>query len=175
MKKFSVLFVCLGNICRSPSAEAVLRHLLTQSDRKLETIVKIDSAGIDAFHEGQSPDSRAQHAAKNRGYDLSGIRARKITQQDFDRYDLILAMDRQVMSHLQDICPVDKACRLTLFMSFCVHSEDLDIPDPYYGGREGFERVLDLIEAASEGLIRAVEQQTITPHLKKTGRTRRPA
>lgn len=155
MSKFSILFVCMGNICRSPTAEAVFRHAAAGSG--IAAYVEIDSAGTDAYHVGQSPDRRAQQAARSRGYDLSGIRARKVTAEDFERFDLVLAMDKPVLVSLRRICPAKHADRLKLFMSFAEQLLEDEVPDPYYGGNTGFERVLDLIEAATAGLI----QETI--------------
>ena len=155
MKKQSILFVCMGNICRSPTAEAVVRRAV--KERGLADSITLDSAGTDAYHVGQTPDPRAQQAARGRGYDLSGIRARRISPQDFERFDLILAMDRAVLASLRRACPAEHSDRVALFMNYAEQYQEDDVPDPYYGGREGFEHVLDLIESACDGLILAVK------------------
>ena len=152
----SVLFVCMGNICRSPTAEAVFRHTLRQR-RPIESI-EVDSAGVDAYHVGESPDQRAQRAAKKRGYDLSGIRARDVTVQDFQRFDLILAMDKRVLRILRQTCPPEYADRLGLYMVYAHHFTEDEVPDPYYGSNDGFERVLDMIEDATQGLLERIEK-----------------
>jgi len=156
MKKIAVLFVCMGNICRSPTAEAVFRQAVERSG--LAEYVDVDSAGTDAYHVGQAPDSRAQRAALKRGYDLSGIRARKVLAQDFERFDLILAVDKPVLASLSRQCPSNSADRLTLLMAYAPSSSAQEIGDPYYGGPQGFEVVLDQIEAATEGLIASLRK-----------------
>lgn len=157
MKKFAVLFVCMGNICRSPTAEAVFRHAVERSG--LTDQVDVDSAGTDAYHVGQAPDGRAQRAALKRGYDLSGIRARKISARDFERFDLILAVDKPVLASLSRQCPSNYADRLALLMAYAQPSSSQEIGDPYYGGPQGFEIVLDQIEAATDGLIASLKQK----------------
>lgn len=144
MKKRSVLFVCTGNICRSPTAEAVLRH----HAEKARIDVHIESAGIGQWHVGSPPDERAQHHAKGRGYDLSRLRARQVEPFDFERFDIIVAMDRGHLKALQHMAPRIHHAKIRLFLG------DQDVPDPYYGGPEGFERVLDLVEAACRDLVR---------------------
>lgn len=149
-----ILFVCLGNICRSPTAEAVVRRLLATEAPDLQ--VQVASAGLGSWHVGEPPDSRAQAAAKRRGVDMSTIRARQVSRDDFARYDLILAMDRQNLVDLQRLAPAGYRERVRLFLEFGAAEEidDLDeVPDPYYGGDAGFERVLDLAEAAARGLL----------------------
>jgi protein-tyrosine phosphatase len=146
-----ILFVCLGNICRSPTAEAVFRSLLSSEAPDLE--VDIASAGIGAWHIGEPPDLRAQAAAKRRGMDMSTIRARQIGSDDFARYDLILAMDRQNLAELRKRSPAAYRERVRLFLEFAVERDLDEVPDPYYGGDAGFERVLDLTEAAARGLL----------------------
>jgi protein-tyrosine phosphatase len=138
-----VLFVCTGNICRSPTAEGVLRHLAEKRNLK----VHVESRGTHDYHVGEPPDDRAQHHAKRRGYDLSAQRARRIGKRDFEEFDLIVAMDRGHLRILQRLCPPQHAGKLRLF----VHERD--VPDPYYGGPEGFEQVLDLVEEACERLL----------------------
>jgi len=149
-----ILFVCLGNICRSPTAEAVLRRLLASEAPELQ--VQVASAGLGSWHIGEPPDSRAQSAAKRRGVDMSTIRARQISRDDFARYDLILAMDRQNLIELQRLAPAGYRERVRLFLEFGDADEidELDeVPDPYYGADAGFERVLDLAESAARGLL----------------------
>lgn len=158
MKKTSVLFVCMGNICRSPTAEGVfLAHVKRAG---LDKAVRVDSAGTHGYHVGAAPDPRAQKAAKARGYDLSGLRARRVAEADFLRHDFILAMDRDNLAMLRDACPKEERHRLSLFLDYAHGFEETEVPDPYYGGPEGFERVLDLIEDATAGLIAALRQRT---------------
>ena len=145
-----VLFVCLGNICRSPTAEAVLRHKLREAG--LEGRIEVDSAGTGDWHVGKAPDARTLSAAKRRGYDLSTLRGRQVATTDFTRFDLILAMDSNNLSHLQRLCPGTASAELDLFLRRYQSALD-EVPDPYYGGEEGFEQVLDLIEQASDALI----------------------
>lgn len=140
----------MGNICRSPTAEAVLRHELMTKD--LVERVDVDSAGVDAYHVGESPDIRAQRVAKKRGYDLSRIRARTVSLEDFNRFDLILAMDMRVFRALESRCPDQYRDRLALYMDYARHYDEKEVPDPYYGGEAGFERVLDMIEDVTQGL-----------------------
>ena len=154
-EKFSILFVCMGNICRSPSAEGVFGHLLAQSP--LSERIEIDSAGTVAHHVGEAPDRRSQAAALKRGIDLSRLRARQVQRSDFDAFDLILAMDRDNLDSMQRICPPQLANKLELFLHYAHEYEETEVPDPYYGGHDGFEHVLDLIEAASGGLLRALQ------------------
>lgn len=146
-----VLFVCMGNICRSPTAEGVLRHRLEQETEDFE--VMIDSAGTHGYHVGHPPDSRAIEAAGTRGIDLGGIRSRLVTQDDFHTFDFVLAMDRDNLSHLESICPSDQRSRLGLFLHYAPDAPVEEVPDPYYGGLNGFEKVLDLVEEAADGLI----------------------
>ena len=146
-----VLFVCLGNICRSPTAEAVFRQLVTRSPTALE--VEVDSAGIGDWHIGEPPDERAQVAARRRGLDMSRIRARQIVHEDFALFDLILAMDRQNLAELRRRAPAQYRARVRLFLEFAPELETHDVPDPYYGGEAGFEEVLDLTEQAARGLL----------------------
>lgn len=145
-----VLFVCLGNICRSPTAEAVLRHKLREAG--LEGRIEVDSAGTGDWHIGKAPDARTLSAAKRRGYDLSMLRGRQVAADDFARFDLILAMDSSNLSHLRRLRPGAAAAELDLFLRRYRAALD-EVPDPYYGGEEGFEQVLDLIEQASDALI----------------------
>ncbi|MEP6342927.1 MAG: low molecular weight protein-tyrosine-phosphatase [Maricaulaceae bacterium] len=145
----SILFVCLGNICRSPTAEAVFRQRAQQSG--LEVI--IDSAGTGGWHAGEPPDPRAIEHGALKGYDLTDQSARKVTHTDFSSFDYVLAMDAQNLSHLRDMCPAGYSGHLSRFLDFAPHTADKNVPDPYYGGEDGFSQVIRLIEAASDGLI----------------------
>ncbi len=149
-----VLFVCLGNICRSPSAEAVFRALVTAEG--MSEHIEVDSAGTHPYHLGEPPDTRASSAAARRGLDLAGLRARQATLQDFHSFDYILCMDRQNQSHLQQLAPPDLAEKVRLLMEFANEAIDLEVPDPYYGGTKGFEQVLDMLEEAAQGLLRQI-------------------
>ena len=153
---FRILFVCLGNICRSPTAEAVFRAIAAREAPELE--LTIGSAGTADYHVGSSPDARSQEAARRRKYDMSALRARQIEAQDFARFDLILAMDRSNWLELRQLAPASARERVRLFLEFAPDLETNDVPDPYYGGVNGFEEVLDLIEAASLGLIRHLRE-----------------
>src|SRR5688572_23904249 len=145
-----VLFVCLGNICRSPTAEGVLRNIAAREYPALK--LEIDSAGTAHYHVGEPPDRRTVAAARRRGYDLAGLRARQIQPDDFHRFDFVLAMDRANLSELESR-RLGATAEVALFMSFAADSEYDEVPDPYYGGTEDFERVLDLCEAAARGLL----------------------
>ncbi len=149
-----ILFVCLGNICRSPTAEGVLRHLLAATAPDLP--VEIDSAGTDAYHVGVPPDPRSQRVARNRGIEIGGLRARQVSIEDFRRFDLILAMDQHNLRDLQAIRPADARARLRLFLDYAPQLQRTVVPDPYQGDEADFEAVLDLTEAASRGLIAAL-------------------
>lgn len=151
-----VLFVCLGNICRSPSAEGVFRKLI--SDQGLEDLIQIDSAGTHAYHVGSEPDLRAQAAALQRGIDMSGLRGRQVDEGDFYLFDYILAMDRANEYNLQVISPPDHDSILRLFMDYAENWNENEVPDPYYGGDAGFERVLDMIEDAALGLLEDIRK-----------------
>jgi protein-tyrosine phosphatase len=146
-----ILFVCMGNICRSPTAEGVFRKLVAEKAPDLE--VEIDSAGTHGYHNGASPDPRACRAAERRGIDLKPLRARRVTQEDFVQYELVLAMDEQNREFLLEVCPVEYRHRIKLFLEFAPHLEWREVPDPYYGGATGFEHVLDLVEEAAAGLL----------------------
>lgn len=148
-----ILMVCMGNICRSPSAEGVLRAKIAQAG--LSDWVKIDSAGTHNYHPGSPPDERSQAHALMRGYDLSALRARQVRAADFERFDLIFAMDWDNLALLQADCPRQHQYKLHLFMRHADPVSGLGqvVPDPYYGGASGFEQVLDLLEAASDGLV----------------------
>ncbi|WP_339529219.1 low molecular weight protein-tyrosine-phosphatase [Pseudomonas mucidolens] len=145
-----VLFVCLGNICRSPTAEGVLRHKLHEAG--LQGRVEVASAGTGEWHVGKPPDTRSQQAASRRGYDLSAQRAQQVSRADFARYDLILAMDQSNLRNLKAMQPAQGKAELDLFLRRYAASVD-EVPDPYYDGEQGFERVLDLIETACDELV----------------------
>ncbi|WP_095155606.1 low molecular weight protein-tyrosine-phosphatase [Pseudomonas sp. Irchel 3E13] len=145
-----VLFVCLGNICRSPTAEGVLRHQLTEAG--LADVIEVASAGTGDWHVGKQPDSRTRRAAQLRGYDLSSQRAQQVRVEHFNEYDLILAMDKSNLANLQSLRPGHATAELDLFLRRYDGAID-EVPDPYYGGEQGFEQVLDLIEAACRGLV----------------------
>jgi protein-tyrosine phosphatase len=147
----SVLLVCTGNICRSPTADGVLRQLVREAG--LEGRVRVDSAGTHGYHVGEAPDPRAQEHARRRGYDLSALRARQVEPGDFERFDLILAMDRGHLMLLRRLAPPDHRHKLRLFMEFAASWDLAEVPDPYYGGDAGFEQVLDMIEAGSRGVL----------------------
>ncbi len=144
-----ILFVCLGNICRSPTAEAVLKARAKQ--RNIALI--IESAGTGGWHHGESPDPRAIAAGEARGYSFAGQKARKVSKEDFDRFDHIFAMDKSNLQDLLKICPAQHTSKLELFLDYASEQPVRDVPDPYYGGEKGFDTVLDLIEAASDGFL----------------------
>ena len=149
-EKKSILFVCMGNICRSPTAEGVFRHHAEQAG--LAGRLHIDSAGTHAYHIGEPPDRRARAAAERRGMSLDGIRARRVVAADFERFDYIIAMDEDNLSHLREDSPPEHHGKLRLFLEF-TNVGEREVPDPYYGGSAGFERVLDLVDEASRGLL----------------------
>ncbi len=154
MIEHRILFVCLGNICRSPMAEGVFRHVVGcrgAADRFL-----IDSAGMGSWHIGEPPDARAQAAARGRGVEISSQRARRVAADDFERFDTILAMDESNRNDLLNLAPELHQPKVRLLLEFAPDAGRLEVPDPYYGGADGFERVLDLIERASDGLYRAL-------------------
>jgi protein-tyrosine phosphatase len=150
----------MGNICRSPSAEGVFRHIVTE--QRLDNRILIDSAGTHAYHVGEPPDRRAQATALSRGIDLSLQVARRFDVADFEIFDYVLAMDHDNLRILRSLCPVDQQHKLSLFLAFAPHLGEEEVPDPYYGGDSGFERVLDLIEAASEGLLADIRQRYLS-------------
>lgn len=152
-----VLFVCLGNICRSPTAEGVFRSLVEREG--LLGHIEIDSAGTHAYHIGEAPDPRAQEAAARRGIDLSQLRGRKATAADIDAFDYVLAMDRDNYQHLLAISPEHLGSRVRLFLEFATSRPEDEVPDPYFGGGGGFERVLDMVEEASAGLLADIRRQ----------------
>jgi protein-tyrosine phosphatase len=146
-----ILFVCMGNICRSPTAEGVFRKLL--ADRAPELDVHVDSAGTHGYHIGEPPDPRACRAAERRGVDLKTLKCRRVAADDFEHFELVLAMDEQNRQFLLEECPVELHDRIKLFLDFAPHLDRREVPDPYYGGSLGFEHVLDLVEEASIGLL----------------------
>jgi len=152
-----VLFVCMGNICRSPSAEGVFRRLL--AERLPDLAIEIDSAGTHAYHVGNPPDRRSVEAARRRGIDITGLRARVVTPDDFEKYDLVLAMDRENVAILESRAPLQYRDRIRLFMQYAPQAYTDEVPDPYYGGANGFEAVLDLLEEAAEGLLQELARR----------------
>ncbi len=156
-QQLSVLFVCLGNICRSPTAHGVFEHLV--SARGLDSSIRVESAGTGAYHIGSEPDHRSIKVASQRGYDLSHLRAQKALAEDFHRYDYILAMDNDNLRNLQKLAPENPRAKLQLLLDFSSQQQFSEVPDPYYGGARGFDLVLDLIEDASEGLLNQLQRQ----------------
>ena len=154
--KVKVLFVCMGNICRSPTAEVVFRSCVEKAG--LLDRFQIDSAGTLDYHVGAPPDARAQQAAKQRGYDMSDLRGRQVKTQDFFRFDYLLAMDNHNLVSLERLRPHEAKSHLGLFLEFAEHHNEWEVPDPYYGGADGFERVLDMVEDAANGLLRHIRQ-----------------
>jgi len=152
----NVLFVCMGNICRSPTAEGVFRHKVKQAN--LEEKIAIDSAGTHAYHVGNSPDPRAQEAARKRDIDLSEQRARRVSVEDFTKFDYVIAMDESNRDDLLAICPSGYEDRIYLFLDFA-ECEETEVPDPYYGQGRGFEIVLNLVEQAAAGLLDHIRKE----------------
>ncbi len=152
-----VLFVCMGNICRSPMAEGVFKTMVKQAG--LEDVVHVQSAGTHNYHIGEAPDKRAQNICNKRGYDLSNLRGRQIQASDYEEYDYILAMDWDNLAVLQQQAPKAAQHKLQLFMRFATEHESATIPDPYYGGPQSFETVLDYIEDASQGLLEVCKRR----------------
>ena len=150
----SVLFICMGNVCRSPSAEAVFRHKAKVQGLSLN----IDSAGTVGAHAREKPDHRAQKMGIERGYSFDGIKARKVTVQDFEDFDLILAMDNANLEYLLQIAPEYQQSKAMLFLDFAKNHQESEVPDPYYGGANGFRFVLDLVEDASDGLLARIKK-----------------
>jgi protein-tyrosine phosphatase len=152
----SILFVCLGNICRSPIAEGMFRHIANQAGAGHRFF--IDSAGLGSWHVGHPPDERAQQALEARGIEISGLRARQVTAEDFDKFDLILPMDRANRQGLLKLAPNDRQDKIHLLMEYAPHLGVREIPDPFFGGTEGFDYVCQLVDAACRGLL-----HTLTP------------
>ncbi|MDQ7015264.1 MAG: low molecular weight protein-tyrosine-phosphatase [Gammaproteobacteria bacterium] len=158
MKKINVLFVCMGNICRSPTAEGVFTQLVSEAG--LSDCLEIDSAGTHSYHIGKQPDRRAQAAALQRGLDLSTLRGREVYKEDFSYFDYILAMDKDNLRDLKLISPkAEFEGKIHLFLDFAEQASESEVPDPYYGGDQGFEHVLDLVQQASVGLLKQIRQQ----------------
>lgn len=155
--KVKVLFVCMGNICRSPTAHGVFRHLVRQAG--LEARIEIDSAGTHGYHVGEPPDQRAWATARSRGVEIGDLRARRAEVDDFLHYDYILAMDQDNYRSLARICPGGMKKKLMLFMDFAPELRRPEVPDPYYGGQQGFDQVFDLVEAAARGLLSEISRQ----------------
>jgi len=155
-----VLFVCLGNICRSPTAHGIFQGMVQQAG--LANQILVDSAGTSDWHTGGSPDSRSAAHANKRGYDLSDLRARQITRSDFHKFDYILGMDETNMANMQPLCPSEYRGCFELFLNFSDRSDYREVPDPYYSGKDGFELVLDLIEDASRNLLRHIQQDHLS-------------
>lgn len=147
----------MGNICRSPTAEAVLRTQVKHCN--LSQHIQIDSAGTHDYHIDAPPDLRAQHAARQRGYDMSALRGRQVEVADFERFDYVLAMDHANLSVLQSLCPATRQERLGLFLAYASQHEEREVPDPYYGGAAGFDHVLDMVEDAATGLLAHIRKQ----------------
>ncbi len=155
--KISVLFVCMGNICRSPTAEGVFRaHVREQG---LEDRIEIDSAGTHSYHIGKPPDTRAQLAANRRDIDLSDLRARQFRAEDFADFDYVLAMDQANYYDMKSLSDGEVPANFSLFLDYAEHYPEQEVPDPYYGGDRGFEHVLNLVEDASRGLLKHIRQQ----------------
>ncbi|MBX7221837.1 MAG: low molecular weight phosphotyrosine protein phosphatase [Blastocatellia bacterium] len=154
-KKIRVLFVCTGNICRSPTAEGVFQRMVDQFG--LSEVVEVDSAGTQDYHVGAAPDRRAQQAALKRGVDLSRLRAREVEREDLKQFDYILAMDQGHERYLRNMCPRGNEHKIKLFLEFAPHLHMLDVPDPYYGADDNFETVLDLVEVAAKGLLADIQ------------------
>jgi len=154
---FRVLLVCMGNICRSPTAEAVLRQYIRNN--RLGDRVEVDSAGTHGYHVGEAPDARTQRAAMARGYDMSQLRARKVARQDLDYFDLILAMDRINLDNLQRMATPEQLGKIALFMDYARNFEDEEVPDPYYGLGYGFDLVLDMVEDAAQGVVESLAKK----------------
>jgi protein-tyrosine phosphatase len=160
MKKISVLFCCMGNICRSPTAEAVFRARVEEAG--LTQQIMVDSVGTHDYHIGKPPDLRTQRAAQQRGYDMSGLRGRQVEVADFTRFDYVLAMDNANMAILYRLCPPAQRDRLGLFLLYATVHKEREVPDPYYGGEDGFERVLDMVEDAAAGLLQHIQKQHLS-------------
>ena len=152
-----VLFVCLGNICRSPTAHGVLLGML--ETRGLSDAVEVDSCGTGAWHVGSAPDPRAVAEAATRGYDLRHLRARQVQATDFGHYHYVLAMDNDNLRELQAMCPAQYASRVGLLLDHAKGLGIKEVPDPYYGGDDGFSQVLDMVEAACEGLLEVIQSR----------------
>ncbi|KXS31777.1 MAG: Protein tyrosine phosphatase [Candidatus Gallionella acididurans] len=156
-ENISVLFVCMGNICRSPTAETVFRHYVESAG--VSEHILIDSAGTHAYHVGDPPDLRSQRAALQRGYDMSKLRGRQVCREDFRRFDYVLAMDSSNLGILQRLATPDSNAMTRLFLEYARHHAEREVPDPYYGGEDGFEHVLDMVEDAAQGLLEEIRRR----------------
>lgn len=154
---FNILFVCMGNICRSPSAEGFFATALQRSD--FRDRISIDSAGTHSYHVGHAPDSRAIETASQFGVKIGQLRARKVNVADFNQYDLIVAMDRSNLGDLQRIQPAGSSAKLKMMMEYHPQGQPAEVPDPYYGGMDGFTYMCELLESATDGLLKEVEEQ----------------
>lgn len=157
--KIRTLFVCMGNICRSPTAEGVFRELVR--DAGLQDRIETDSCGTIRYHQGKAPDSRAQEAALARGIDISDLRARQLDPYDYGEFDYLLAMDRDNMSYLVEHSPERYRERLHLFLDFAPDASAREVPDPYYGGTDGFDLVLDLVKLGARGLLAHIRERDL--------------
>jgi protein-tyrosine phosphatase len=157
-----VCFVCMGNICRSPTAEGVFRKLVENAG--LEDHIEVDSAGTIDFHLGEAPDERSQTTARRRGIDISHLRARQVHLDDFGAFDYIVALDRDNLAYLKQSCPDGYQGRLSLLMAHAPEREEDEVPDPYYGGPAGFERVFDMVEEAGRGLLERIRSEHLASH-----------
>lgn len=157
MSNICVLFVCMGNICRSPTAQGVFERLVKEAG--LEASITIDSAGTHAYHVGEPPDRRATQAAAVRGVDLTPQRARRVCEKDFESFDYVLAMDHDNLEDLRAICPAHVQERICLLLDYSETDQSGDVPDPYYGGAQGFDHVLDLVEEGARGLLENIRQR----------------
>lgn len=155
-----VLFVCMGNICRSSSAHGVFQDLVNREG--LQEHFEIDSCGTLDFHTGDAPDPRSQKTAKARGFDISYLRARQFNQHDFKHFDYVLAMDNDNLRELHRACPAELRDRIELFCPYATQFSEREVPDPYYGGPQGFEHVFDLVLDASEGLLKHIRERNFT-------------
>ena len=160
MKKVKVLFICMGNICRSPTAHGVFEQLLEQHG--LAHAVAVDSAGTHAYHVGEAPDKRSQQVARERGYELGHLRARRVENRDFEDFDYVLAMDNDNYNLLAAQCPGHQQDKLQMFLDYAQNFSEREVPDPYYGGARGFQHVLDLVEDAALGLIHDIQRRHLS-------------
>ena len=158
-KRFQILMVCMGNICRSPTAHGVMRELV--QSRGLQARISVDSCGTHAYHVGDAPDPRSQQHALRRGYDLSDLRARQVCAADFGQADLILAMDAQNMALLRERCPAKHQHKLQMLTDYCQSLQANAVPDPYYGGASGFDQVLDLVEDSCAGVLAQLQHKRL--------------
>jgi len=155
--KVAVLFVCMGNICRSPTAEAVFREYVRRAG--LAAKIEIDSAGTHDYHVGEAPDLRTQRAAQQRGFKMTHLRGRQVSALDFADFDYVLAMDEANLAILNQLAPANSTTHAELFLHYAHHHVEREVPDPYYGGADGFERVLDMVEDAAAGLLQAIREK----------------